>query len=128
MKAAAPMCLLALLATSARAQDFGPWSADPRHPVMSTTTTARPARAKLPSSSPFILAYDLWSKLLTRIDGPRCMHRPTCSSYAIQAMSRSPLTGFYKALSRLMRGPRSSALRMLPLVRLPEGVFYLDPL
>jgi hypothetical protein len=128
MRMAALACLLALCAQDVAAAGFGPWSADPRHPVFDIGRTARVEPPRAISSSPFGLAYGLWSKLLTRIDGPRCMHRPTCASYAIRAMSRRPLVGFWKALSRLMRGPRSSAIRMLPFARLPRGVYYLDPL
>ncbi|HUU00157.1 MAG TPA: membrane protein insertion efficiency factor YidD [Myxococcota bacterium] len=129
MKTAALACLLCLFAASVPAAGFGPWSADARHPLIGLKKTVtrgvnQPAR----SSSPFVLAFGLWSKLLTRMDGPRCMHRPSCSTYAIRAMSRQSLIGFWKALSRLMRGPRSSAIRMLPLARLPGGIYYLDPL
>ncbi|MBN2498549.1 MAG: membrane protein insertion efficiency factor YidD [Deltaproteobacteria bacterium] len=124
--------LATLLAGTAAAEPFGPWSADPRHPV--TAEAARPepeslTASRIASCSPFGLAFRLWSRLLTRIDGPRCAHRPSCAQYAHQAMARHGLPkGAWLALDRLMRGARSSALRALPIVAGPGGAFFLDPL
>lgn len=93
--------------------------------------TRLPERASAPrlSASPFGLAFQLWSELLTRIDGPRCAHRPSCGHFARQALVRQgPLLGTWMALNRLMRGASSSILRTLPRVIAPGGVFFLDEL
>lgn len=117
---------------------FGPWSTDPRHPAMDPAPKAdqpapaarRPVRRlHLPTGSPFGLAFGFWQAVLTRIDGPRCSHRPTCSAFGHQALARHGLPlGFWIALERLMRGARSSAIRMLPAASVPGQVFFIDRL
>jgi len=65
-------------------------------------------------------------QLLSRFDGPRCPHRPSCSAYALQAVRRhGTALGAFVTVGRLLRGKRSSALRPLP--RDADGL-YLDPL
>jgi len=65
-------------------------------------------------------------QLLSRFDGPRCPHRPSCSAYALQAVRRHGVVlGAFATVGRLLRGRRSSALRPLP--RDADGL-YLDPL
>ena len=128
------LALLALSGGSSSlwADDFGPWSADGRHPAMEQGQTQHRTPRQGPgllATSPFSLAGLLWSHLLTRIDGPRCAHKPSCSIYAQQAMARHGLPkGAWLALNRLMRGAHSSVLRRLPMVRGASGIFFLDPL
>jgi hypothetical protein len=63
---------------------------------------------------------------LSRFDGPRCPHRPSCSAYALEAVRRhGAVLGAFVTVGRLLRGGRSSALRPLP--RDADGL-YLDPL
>ncbi len=130
----------------ARTMDFGPWSATYRHPVISTipqhdTATAdhhEPAHTvekktghgiSRQGSSFFVVFFKLWSGVLTRIDGPRCSHKPTCSAFTRKALAVHGLVlGFWISLSRLTRGAGSSALRTLPLGTSPGRVFYLDDL
>lgn len=119
------------LAFIARPDDFGPWSADPRHPTLGETE--RPDSLQAPAQSesthPFGFAFRFYSELLTRVDGPRCAHRPTCAVFAIRAMERYGLPlGPWLALDRLMRGARSSLTRTLPLIAGPGGVFFADTL
>ena len=121
--------LLTWVWSAAAGRNFGPWSADPRHPTMQSSGSNRAPENKIASSSPFSLAFAFWSRLLTRVDGPRCAHQPTCSAYAHQAMARHGLPlGAWLALNRLMRGAHSSVLRRLPTIRNAHGIFYLDPL
>ena len=133
MRRAAACILLLLLCGSAHAAapDFGPWSADARHPVMARAAPRPVPALKAPpgAGSPFSVAFLFWSRLLPRVAGPRCAHRPSCSSYAHQAMARYGLPkGAWLALNRLMRGAHSSVLRRLPMVRGASGIFFLDPL
>lgn len=116
--------------SGARAAEFGPWSVDPRHPAFGPAPPpARLAVRPGATSSPFELAHRLWSEALSRIDGPRCAHRPSCSAFAQQALARHRLPlGFWMALDRLMRGAHSSALRTLPVVATPAGVLFVDEL
>ena len=84
---------------------------------------------QLPAGSPFGLAFGFWQAVLTRIDGPRCAHRPTCSAFGHQALARHGLPlGFWITLERLMRGASSSAIRMLPAASVPGQVFFIDRL
>jgi putative component of membrane protein insertase Oxa1/YidC/SpoIIIJ protein YidD len=83
------------------------------------------------SSSFFSFAFEVWRGLITRIDGPRCAHRPSCSAFAHQAISRHKLIpGLWMAMNRLIRGARSSAIRMLArranrfLDRLEDNAFW----
>ncbi len=126
-----PTAILTMLSLApiAMAQDFGPWSADPQHPVI--IESALPARAqKAPGDANlFGLAFMVWSDLLTRIDGPRCSHEPSCGAYARQAVTRHRLVpGLLMAINRLTRGAYSSAIRSLPLVLTDRGIKFLDKL
>jgi len=122
----AAIAVFLILLPGVRGDDFGPWSVDNRHPTYAKASVGRPSYG---SANPFSLAFQVWSQLLTRIDGPRCAHRPSCSLYAHQALRRYGLfPGVWMALNRLMRGARSSILRTLPVVRGPAGIKYLDPL
>jgi len=126
-----PTAILTILSltTITIAQDFGPWSADPHHPVI--VESALPTRAKKAPANAniFGLAFMVWSNLLTRIDGPRCSHEPSCAAYARQAVTRHRLVpGLLMAINRLTRGAYSSAIRSLPLVLTERGIKFLDKL
>jgi len=113
----------------AMAQDFGPWSADPHHPVIIESALPAKAHQANPYANIFGLAFMVWSDLLTRIDGPRCSHEPSCAAYARQAVTRHRLVpGLLMAINRLTRGAYSSAIRSLPLVLTPRGIKFLDRL
>ena len=145
------VCVVVLLAPGVWATEFGPWSSDARHPAFAkataggptfvnstaggptfvNSTEGGPVRRSLGEggANPFTFSFRVWSELLTRIDGPRCAHRPSCSVYAYQALKRYGLPlGVWMALNRLMRGAQSSVLRTLPVVMGPGGIRYLDPL
>jgi hypothetical protein len=118
------MRLVALLVTITTAgpvlADDGPFDS-PGHPV---TAEAAPARAPTPAI-PIPLPIGAYRRLAS-FQGPRCPHRPSCSAYAAEAMHRhGPLLGSFIGVSRLLRGERSSALRLLD--RDADGGL-LDPL
>lgn len=81
------------------------------------------------SAGIFDLAYRFYVSGLTQIDGPRCEHRPTCSRYGYQAVSKHGfVVGSFLTIDRLMRGPNSSIYRNLPIYRVHEGrIYYYDP-
>jgi hypothetical protein len=85
--------------------------------------------ASTPSTGIFDFGYQFYVRGLTQIDGPRCEHRPTCSRYSFQAVSRHGVVlGSFLAVDRLMRGSQSSALRRLPIYRVYEGrIYFYDP-
>ncbi len=75
------------------------------------------------------LAFAIYRDHITKVDGPRCEHRPTCSRYAIEAMRRHGfVVGALMGVDRLLRTGRSSSLRALPLLRVIDGQpYYSDP-
>ncbi|MDP2340615.1 MAG: membrane protein insertion efficiency factor YidD [Deltaproteobacteria bacterium] len=80
------------------------------------------------SSNPLFLASLVYSNFLTRMDGPRCQHLPTCSRFASQAVGRHGLLGITMGLDRILQPPSSSSVRLLPELEF-GGVFrHYDPL
>lgn len=79
------------------------------------------------SANPLFLISLVYSSFLTRMDGPRCQHLPTCSRFASQAVGRHGLLGIPMGLDRMIQPPQSSALRLLPELEY-GGVFrHYDP-
>jgi hypothetical protein len=68
------------------------------------------------SSNPLWLASLVYSNLLTRLDGPRCQHLPTCSRFASQAVAKHGAIGILMGLDRLIATDQSSSVRLLPQV------------
>ena len=111
-----------------------PWSVTERAPVVqSDEPDADPWNRATPHAerSLFLeLAYDIYSNHLTKIDGARCEHYPTCSHYGIQAArEHGAVIGSWLTIDRLLRGTHSSVLRQLPLIQRKEGERhrYFDP-
>ncbi len=122
------LALFFLLLPAASAQDFGPWSVHPRHPSLAKADPQSESSVPVLSAQAFDQWLKLWTTLLTRIDGPRCQHAPSCSAYARGAVARHGLIrGLWMSLNRILRGARSSALRLLPRVRTHRGVRLVDP-
>lgn len=79
------------------------------------------------SSNPLYLAALVYSNLLTKVDGPRCQHMPTCSRFANQAVARHGVVGILMGLDRVIAPPQSSALRLLPDIQVHGEVRHFDP-
>jgi putative component of membrane protein insertase Oxa1/YidC/SpoIIIJ protein YidD len=102
-----------------------PWSGDPQHPVFEEPAVQKPQRVL--TANPFYFAFRVWAELLTKIDGRRCAHRPSCSAFAYRAIQRYKVpVGIWMALCRLMRGAESSSIRGLVPVAAPGGVYLID--
>lgn len=80
------------------------------------------------SSNPLYLAALVYSSFLTKVDGPRCQHLPTCSRFASQAVARHGAVGFLMGLERLIQDDFSSSIRRLPEVEYGDAVRLFDPL
>lgn len=108
---------------------FGPFSS-PRHPVTrDAVAAAAPARAvEGPGTSFLGTAFLVYARVISPIDGRSCIHRPSCSLYARQAVARHGLLGFALAADRLWRGASSSPLRPLRITVEPGGPVAHDPL
>jgi putative component of membrane protein insertase Oxa1/YidC/SpoIIIJ protein YidD len=108
-----------------------PWSVSKRAPAVSDGAPAawRGAAPSAQRSQMLELAFRLYSQHLSRVDGPRCEHRPSCSRYAVEAMRKHGfVAGAWLSVDRLMRAGNSSSLRQLPLKEFHEGNrYYHDP-
>lgn len=80
------------------------------------------------SANPLYLASLFYSNFLTKVDGPRCQHLPTCSRFASQAVARHGAVGFLMGLERLIQDDWSSSIRRLPEVEHRGTVRHFDPL
>lgn len=112
-------------------RDFGPWSeADAAPVVASTSHSGSAAISRAPNDGLVDFVFAGYSKYLTKVDGARCEHRPTCSHYAYQAIKRHGyVVGSFMTIDRLLRGNRSSVLRELDLYKIEEGQrYFYDPL
>jgi putative component of membrane protein insertase Oxa1/YidC/SpoIIIJ protein YidD len=117
------LALVLVVCGTARSEE--PWSGDPQHPVFEESDTTTPQRVL--TANPFYFAFRVWSELLTKIDGRRCAHRPSCSRFAHEAIRRHGIpVGVWMALSRLMRGAQSSSIRGLTPVAMAGGVYLID--
>jgi hypothetical protein len=99
-----------------------------RHPVTREASSAAAMRRAPPAGDFLGVAYGFYRTVVTPIDGPRCPHRPTCSAYAREAVSRHGLVGLWLSYDRLLRGIRSSAVRQLPVTLQHGRIVFLDPL
>lgn len=129
-KAVAILALVAGGAASA-SEPFGPF-ASPGHPVTVDARPSKPPPAKqgwgaLPSTF-FYVSYEFYRNVLSPIDGPMCIHRPTCSLYALQAIRRHPVFGVMLTVDRLWRNINSSAIRLLPIWHEGDRFAVIDPL
>lgn len=96
-------------------------------PDLPETATVSPNAAPGLSSNPLYLAALFYANFLTRTDGPRCQHLPTCSRFASQAVGRYGVLGIPMGLDRVIQPPQSSALRSLPDVPYGDSVRHWDP-
>lgn len=79
------------------------------------------------SANPLFLASLVYANLLTKLDGPRCGHLPTCSRFASQAVGRHGALGVLMGLDRLQQPNDSSAIRKLPEIEGFGAVRGFDP-
>lgn len=97
-------------------------------PYLPELATSSPNAAPGLSSNPLNLAALFYANFLTRTDGPRCQHLPTCSRFASQAVAKHGVLGIPLGLDRVIQPPQSSSLRPLPDVVYGEMVRHWDPL
>jgi hypothetical protein len=92
-----------------------------RDPDMPERTRPANKRASGLSANPLYLAALTYSQFLTKLDGPRCQHYPTCSRFANQAVAKHGVLGIFMGLDRLIQDGNSSMLRALPQLEMPGG-------
>lgn len=79
------------------------------------------------AAHPLYLAALFYQHVLTKVDGARCQHLPTCSRFANQAVARHGLLGIPLGLARLIQDGHSSALRLMPEVEFAGSTRFFDP-
>lgn len=98
-----------------------------RDPDLPELATSAPNAAPGLSSNPLYFASLFYANFLTRVDGPRCQHLPTCSRFASQAVARHGLLGIALGLDRVLQSSMSSTVRHLPDVEYADGLRHYDP-
>jgi uncharacterized protein len=53
--------------------------------------------------NPFVLLIQGYRKIISPSLAPRCKYHPSCSQYAIDAITEYPIKGFFMAAWRLVR-------------------------
>ena len=83
--------LLYLTATSAIADEWGPWERN-----------KSPQKQYSTSSSVLQTAIQLFQKYISPVDGQRCAMYPTCSAYSLRAIRKhGPIIGVFMTADRL---------------------------
>jgi len=73
------------------------------NPLVKQKRTARsPTRPPKISTSLLDTHFYLWRNYLTKVDGPKCPHLPTCSHFAYLSIKKYGLRGSYYTTSRLL--------------------------
>jgi len=109
------------------------WSTDSKHPIIERATPdvwSEPPRSQRNHHANIVeFAFRFYSNYITKIDGARCEHRPTCSRYSLDAVRKHGMVlGSMLTIDRLLRGPQSSSLRGLPVLKYHEGQpYFSDP-
>jgi hypothetical protein len=110
--------------TPERSNSHGPWSISDGAPIVASAAHhgASTSAGTRPHDGAIDFLFDSYARTLTKVDGPRCDHRPTCSRYALLAIKEHGYTvGTMMTIDRLIRGKRSSRLRSLPTYDLRDG-------
>jgi hypothetical protein len=103
-----------------------PLRRDPDLPEMNLAAANRVGGSL--SSNPLYLFALTYRHFITKMDGARCHHYPTCSRFANQAVAKHGLLGIPMGLDRLLQTGESSALRWLPEVEVLGSRRFFDPL
>lgn len=125
---------------AAHARSSEPFSSSSKRPAIASLTPASPwgepaaearrSRVESAGSSSIIeLGFRFYSNHLTKVDGAKCEHRPTCSRYALEAVRKhGAVVGSWLTIDRLLRSNASSSLRSLPILKYHEGrPYFADP-
>lgn len=112
-----------------------PWEGNVKHPPIAhrdpaTWEDLEPTQESASGGDSTIIGvgYAIYTNHITKVDGARCEHRPTCSRYAFQAVRKhGMLVGSWMAIDRLFfRTDHSSSLKKLPLHKFENGKPYFD--
>ncbi len=112
-----------------RVDDFGPWSTSATSPTVQSAAHSGSANTSDADSGLLDFVFGAYRNYLTKIDGARCEHRPTCSHYAYLAFKKHGyVIGSMMTIDRLLRSRRSSTLRELEIYKVEDGArYHYDP-
>jgi putative component of membrane protein insertase Oxa1/YidC/SpoIIIJ protein YidD len=123
-----PMCTavsIVLLLSVGSPPPFGPFGG-PAHPVTREAASIDAESGEKTRKAGVMRGARWVYTTLARFQGPRCPHRPSCSAYALEAVSaHGMLVGSWLTVNRLYRSGHAPGHR--PLQRDPEGLLR-DPL
>lgn len=108
---------------------FSPFHGCPGDKVCQSRAVKPEGNQNTKGASLFYLPYIFYRDLVSPTDGPRCLHYPTCSMYAMQAVRRrGPFVGAIMALDRITSPAGiSSAIREQPIYLHHGTARFLDP-
>ena len=125
--------LFVLLAGTAQAEPWGPWSTSPDAPASLSLSERGPevgAQPEQPSDSiaatPFFWLLTFYQKVIGRVNSGRCPMYPTCSRYSVLAIRKhGPVVGIVMTADRLIH--ELDEQRLAPLVKVGNRYRSLDP-
>ncbi|HYA85653.1 MAG TPA: membrane protein insertion efficiency factor YidD [Nitrospirota bacterium] len=133
MKPALSILLIFLLAQSAPAESWGPWSTSPEAPVVSQPEDLNSGHRDHPelisqsiSATPFLWLITFYQKTINRIINGRCHMYPTCSQYSVQAIRKhGPIIGIMMTADRIMH--EGSEQELIPSIKVGNHDRFYDP-
>jgi putative component of membrane protein insertase Oxa1/YidC/SpoIIIJ protein YidD len=129
----APVFLFILvLAGSAHAESWGPWSASPDAPVNLSPSERGPEIRRTEQTSPGIAATPfLWlltfyQKVIGPVNSGRCPMYPTCSQFSVLAIRKhGPVVGIVMTADRLIH--ELDEQRFAPMIKVGNRYRFHDP-
>lgn len=125
--------LLLAMPTITQAASWGPWSVSPEAPALRTRAD-RPARTgeereqAVPSAAaaPLLWSLAFWQRVISPVDGGRCVMHPTCSQYGVLAVRKhGPVVGAVMTVDRLIH--EADEQREAFLISVGNRYRYEDP-
>jgi putative component of membrane protein insertase Oxa1/YidC/SpoIIIJ protein YidD len=125
--------LIFVLAQTAHAESWGPWSTSLQAPVISLPEDRRSGPGTHPeqplqsvAATPFLWLVTFYQKAIGRVNSGRCDMYPTCSQYSVQAIRKhGPIVGIMMTADRLMH--EGSEQDYVPKIKVGNRYRFDDP-
>jgi hypothetical protein len=122
-----------LLAQTAHAGPWGPWSTSSDAPAILSRADSETAPREQPeqqpgsiAATPFLWLLAFYQKAIGPVTGGRCPMYPTCSQYSVQALRKhGPVIGIAMTADRLIH--ELDEQRFVPLSKVGSRYRFLDP-
>jgi hypothetical protein len=124
--------LILVLAQTAHAEPWGPWSTSPQTPAISLPADREPKQedpgqqSQNIAATPFLWLLTFYQKVIGRVNSGRCPMYPTCSQYSVQAIGKhGPIVGIIMTTDRLMHeGSEQDYVRT---IKVGDRYRFFDP-